>query len=428
MRIYHSRTQYAVGQGCFHAASLRDKKAEAAFMYVYDCGAMTMYATQRDREIDAYLSALEEERPDKQIDVIFLSHMHADHVNGLSRLLDKTTGARADTVVLPLLNDVERLVAFARTAVHDQAAAADPFFRNLTVNPAGALHELGVSRVLSVRASPDEQRYVEPEGGPSRPPEGTEDSRTVWWEIVDANGSQIVSQGDSEISDRCVVSVRLASFEWLLAPFVDPTVAKQTVTFIEELAKTLGLSEDDLKAVLHDKSFLHYLVTRRIPDLQVAYKALTNDLNISSLCLYSGPRLLPAATMELWHLYIVQGSRASTECARYLSHRNRRIGWLGTGDAALKQHKRRDAFIARYGKLLDHVRTMTLPHHGSDHNFHEDLLLKTGATFCVVSADAYSTWKHPGTKTVQSVYSSGAKLHVATSSERSRLREHVWIE
>lgn len=424
MEFHHIRTQYAVGQGGFHAASLRGEGATKGFLYVYDCGAMTVYATQRDREIDAYLSTLRGRKPDKRIDVIFISHLHADHVNGLPRLL---AGARTDTVVLPLLNDVERLIAFAHTAVFDVAAAADPFFRDLTVDPSQTLHELGVRRVLSLHASPDDQRYEEPEEDHGPPSDGAEESGTIRWEIVDADGGRVDIQTEGELSDRCAVSVRSASFEWLLAPFVDPPVAKESAKFIKNLAKTLGVSERDLNGVLDDKTFLHYLVTRRIPDLQVAYKSLTNDLNISSLCLYSGPRLHTAATMKLWHLHIEQGSGTGTECVSYWPHRDQRVGWLGTGDAALRQRKRRDAFTTRYGKLLDHVRTMTLPHHGSDYNFHGDLLRKTGATLCVAAADAYSTWEHPGTETVQSVYSAGAKLHVATSSERSRLQEDVWM-
>ncbi|API57489.1 hypothetical protein BMW22_39885 (plasmid) [Rhizobium leguminosarum] len=50
------------------------------------------------------------------------------------------------------------------------------------------------------------------------------------------------------------------------------------------------------------------------------------------------------------------------------------IGWLGTGDAALLQDKCREPWREFYEPFGDSVTIMTLPHHGSAHNFHPDIL------------------------------------------------------
>ena len=129
------RVQHAVGQGCFHSGEIREDH-ELRHRYVYDCGAISKYAKQRDGCIDGYLSHFAARDP---LHSIFLSHAHADHVNGVERLLHPSTGLNVDTIVLPLINVTDRLIAFARTASEDAAAAQTEFYRTFVADPTAAL-------------------------------------------------------------------------------------------------------------------------------------------------------------------------------------------------------------------------------------------------------------------------------------------------
>jgi beta-lactamase superfamily II metal-dependent hydrolase len=104
-----------------------------------------------------------------------------------------------------------------------------------------------------------------------------------------------------------------------------------------------------------------------------------------------------------------------------------KIGWLATGDADLKTKKRRAAFLRHYRKLLDHVVTLTIPHHGSEGNFDVELLTRVDPEFCVAAADSVGKWRHPGTNVVQAIASHGRFLSVVTSKEPSEVEEEVWI-
>lgn len=117
----------------FHTGTLTEA-GELRLHYVYDCGAMTRYAAERQREIKRYIKGV---GVGTAIDLLFISHAHADHLNGLEQLLDSKAGLEVDMIVLPLLNVADRLIAFARTRAEDPASAQNSFYRAFGVDPGG---------------------------------------------------------------------------------------------------------------------------------------------------------------------------------------------------------------------------------------------------------------------------------------------------
>jgi hypothetical protein len=209
--------------------------------------------------------------------------------------------------------------------------------------------------------------------------------------------------------------------EWLLAPFVDPTVKLQRRKFLVRLAKSLKMTRAKLEVWLETPTNVESLVKTGAGTLATAYGAVAKDLNITSLCLYSGP--MPRAPN-----HEQRGHRAKVGGFSYSNGgQGVPIGWLGTGDAALAKKSRLDAMLGHYGELLAEVGTLTIPHHGSDHNFHPGLLTGVAPTFCVAAADRYSNWRHPGSKVVQGVASLGLPLQVVTSSPLSEMEEWAII-
>ena len=92
MGLINVRKQHAVGQGFFHSADLLiDGKLR--LLYVYDCGAVTKYESARSDRIRAYLGS---HGARSKLDLLFISHVHADHLNGLPQLLDPKRGMDVD--------------------------------------------------------------------------------------------------------------------------------------------------------------------------------------------------------------------------------------------------------------------------------------------------------------------------------------------
>ncbi|RAK63310.1 MBL fold metallo-hydrolase [Phenylobacterium kunshanense] len=434
--IIHTRRQHAVGQGCFHSGSVGAGPPEAYdpshLQYVYDCGAMGPYGASLRAEVNRFLAA----GRGGSIDLLFISHLHLDHVSGVEQLCSGSMAV--GTVVLPLLNDIDRLVCFARAAAEAPGAITD-FYRDLIADPTGAITQ---------RLNPDQILYVRrgegpaPGGGeldvPERPdfprdPGRTRgEERTSKWRLVgrgyagsegpQANGN--VAQSPSAatpligtIDDTNGFEIVTAgeSAAWILAPYVDVEVSAERQSFIHTVANLLGLSPHEFEQMASDPHFLLLLITNCREELAAAYNAVAN-LNVTSLCLLSAPYEVQAGSV--WRLH-----RPNPTWAFGYVRRGQKVGWIGTGDADLKKLARRKAFLDHYAARLKQIATLLLPHHGSAHNFHEELLDRIRPMVCIAAADAFSTWQHPGARVIQAANSRGIPLWVTTGSPRSRTWE-----
>jgi len=431
------RQQWPVGQGGFHTAELREGE-RLRLRYVYDCGAMEKYKTAREACIEKYLDTVN----GGKLDILFLSHVHADHVNGVEQLLDTESGIRVETIMLPLVSTEDRLLAFARAAAEDPASVDNEFYQSLIVDPFVALSRFGPDRIIFIReggeggAPGGSDRPIDPLDGPPLD-EGeskTKRDRPRWTFVgsgqIEKSGDATGHGGGSGGPERMVVAHSIG-FEiaaakedknWLLAPYVDPTVKAKREDFLNRLVAEIkpAMTRLELDIWLKDSTNVRTLIVEKRADLVAAYTEVARDLNITSMCLYSG--------LERHSVPPIRGEvivRFGTWSAVLPQEPN--VGWIGTGDAALKQEGRRNAFGSHYGAHLQSLMTLTMPHHGSDHNFHPDLLDMAPAKFFVANADSYGKWKHPGSKVIQSVASQGKFLSVVTSGEASMVYEWARI-
>jgi hypothetical protein len=429
--------QYAVGQGFFHAGyiALGDvSRDRVRLLYVYDCGAMTKYQKARDQEIAHF----QHQTANRKLDLLFISHAHYDHVSGLEKLLGSETDDRVDTVVLPMMSELERLIAFARS-LNDGAGTPTQFYAEFIVDPVEALsRRFGPRQIILLRraggSAPEGPGDPDAPNGPSWPrvDEPAADARPapIGMKLVGRGvasrvaGPQIAATSTGsggkthvfEMDDTIGLAASISSHRiWLLSAYVDPAIISGKVAFQNALQWSLNLtSAAALKTVLASREGRLRLVLKERKALVAAYSALASNLNLTSLCLYSGP--LDSHQDDFWHLH------ASQLCFWAPSPR---VAWLGTGDADLQTKKRLDQFLAFYRPLLGRVATLALPHHGSDHNFHPSLVTKISPRLAVASADAFAKWRHPGSLVVQNVASSGAAFQLATSAEATRVIESV---
>ena len=76
-----TRIIHPVGQGGFFTETLSEGKKEATF--VYDCGGFDKAKKKMKDYLDSFLP---KGKTKKQIEAVFISHFHADHINGLQYL------------------------------------------------------------------------------------------------------------------------------------------------------------------------------------------------------------------------------------------------------------------------------------------------------------------------------------------------------
>ena len=152
---------HAVGQGCFYSVEIFCAPESVPLRMVYDCGSETA-GDGLKREISSFHRLVH----DATLDMLVLSHLDADHVNGLSLLLDN--GFTAKNVFLPYLTPAQRVIA---AAASDGEAYPDYF--ELLADPVGFLEGRGVENIIFISGGEAEQESVS-EG--ASPPFGPADN------------------------------------------------------------------------------------------------------------------------------------------------------------------------------------------------------------------------------------------------------------
>ena len=89
------RTIHPVGQGAFYSETLHRPGLNDDKHIVYDCGVLPM-SSRLAEEINNFLPT------GSTIDIMFISHFHADHVNGLKLLAEKY---KIKNLVLPQIDN-----------------------------------------------------------------------------------------------------------------------------------------------------------------------------------------------------------------------------------------------------------------------------------------------------------------------------------
>jgi len=388
--------QLPVGQGGLMISTIAslDDTTSHPFTFIFDCGSLNREHIGQGLDL---LHTLD-------IDVLFISHLDADHANGVDMLIQR--GAKIDTVVLPCLDPTTIAACILAEA---NGAGMTTEFDALLRNPARWFGTRGVRRVLYLqRPAPD-----------ATPPSPD----TVLDEIVRLNnpnrdsglavilrtraqrhlkprtaGSAEVIELDADTVIDVASSQAPTTTLWTLVPYHHP-FGDDLVDAFHAAAKTAIVRMP--RATVRSSSTFAALLLRAIGDkdqrdvLKACYRILDTDGNVPSLSLYSGPptyndsvKLHPAAT-------------------------HRRAGWLTTGDAKLKAKWVREPWMARYDAMFRKVGVFVLPHHGSDYSIDPRVLAKLPHAR-MLSCAASGSKKHPHKNVLKKLAALGISHHVVS--------------
>lgn len=413
-RMWVIRHQLPVGQGCFHAGTVGvgDPIGQGSkqFHYIYDCGSTDLGAIRDGIDLC--------KRHTSSIHALFVSHLDDDHVSGLDRLL---AAVKVDTVYIPYVDDLLPILDLLE-AEKDGALSASLI--EAAIEPASWFGRRGVRRVVRVSGAADFPPDGPPIPAPSEPPEGpiTEEGSLTFKEHPAA--ARRIRPGlageRSELLEMLpggsvVILVNNRILDWLFLPYVDPAPKQRRTAFRKALRTTLGLkprqrlTSTRLADALRNSNERERL--RECYDEIIAGGARRMH-NRVSMSLYSGPTgrkpdqvweyRMDTYSSNRWPLW-----RSKTDA----------VGWLGTGDATLNVKKVRRKWREAYHPLDAQISTLLLPHHGSRHNFHSELLDATNLTICVASAGNPSPYKHPSSSVVGEVQARG-KIFLHVSQDR----------
>lgn len=407
--------QHPVGQGFLHSGVIK-RRGCPDFRYVYDCGKWKA----RDEEWSRILAPMSLAYGAAPLDAVFISHFDQDHVNGLSNLLQRFSGARY--VFLPYLRPPTRLILGVRQderGGRGEDGYAD--YLNFLSNPAAWLTDRGVDRVVYVgggnRGDQDPQPIVP--DFPWEPPNQKllvrdRDTPESLFAVAEADRARtpasvrymdhrqpvLLHAGVPGALSGWVFQTHVFQ-DWLaercVSSAVESALGPNAYTVLCEgradCAQILGVKSQRNRLAKAYRAGLGSRARERkkwkelvVPGARTS-RADRSWMNRSTLSLFSGPWRTSKESSILHHLtsprvakHILPFRAVSTEPTyhRWTERSVARHGWLLTGDAVLRDAVVLNAFCRFYGAQRDTsflARTLvfTAPHHGSKANMSQEV-------------------------------------------------------
>lgn len=360
-----TRTIHPVGQGAFYT-EVFSYGDENNFTVVYDCGTETDtkdLTIPLEQQVDDFKKGI------KQIDLLFISHFHKDHISGLVRLID---GIKVCKTVIPMLS--EEMVTLARVQNFLR-------YRQDALDADSIISDLYLSKETSGRFG--EVVVVEP--------------------FDYSDYSESVSFKGNGVKIKNVDSIAGYDKFWEYIPFNSVNCKdRRAINFGKGLKKIPDAF--DSNGDLNTEKIVRGCRTK----VRALYQSVMNskDDNLYTLAVVSRPvrDVIPV----------------TFKCDL------RRFSCLYTGDLDLNV-KDKGVLLQRFKSLIDYsqIGTVQVPHHGSKLNWRDDFLDGMPRTF-FVSAGSTNTYHHPDYWVMHGIEANN-KLYVVSEDPTSIYRDEFYI-
>lgn len=380
-----NRTQYPIGQGCFHHTSICLMNEWPVFSVVYDCGGSN--EEHRQEIIKAFAAGVP-----KNHDLLVISHLDLDHINGLPQL--KMAGQSFSNVILPHIDKAARKKIFMWMAFVALAKGQKPEKVKDGIATAINLYGGAYGKPVMITHDPDSNP---PAAQESRNKDEVKKSdfpfpASTQRVLASAKAEDTLPDSASFAFTRIDWQLRFYSREWdcqLADDIWNLPVLKNLKDKISELVDSCltdspksvdGLAEllkEEVPQSVCDKA-LKDINSNSSASKKMTIKSLIGELyaltelknyNSASLCMYSGPRERGNGIARFSFNRHVHGLPVYETQRLEPVQNTRSVGWLGTGDSHFPDQTAVDDFAKHFLTELPRVSTIVVPHHGSRHNY-----------------------------------------------------------
>lgn len=359
IRIFHP-----IGQGAFYTE--RHNFSGTEFTIVYDCGSTTHKGKKLERKIKSTFPK------NHSIDILFISHFHADHINGIEIL---SKHCKIKKVVLPLIDDTAKILLKVTNLIDSNFSDT-----SLIDSP----EDFFGGDIPIIRIEPNE---INPNN------DG----------IGLNNPTDISKIGRSVNSPSGTVFAPLLGIDWFFIPFNYKHDERKN-QFVNALA-TYGLTLTDIDTINK--------INRNKSNIIKAYNDVDGDLNKNSMILFSG-----------------KNADDNIQCfghyRRFYFHPHYHLSFqsacLYMGDIDLNEPNIVADINAKLKQLLPFIGTLQVPHHGSVHNFARSIL-QTQIRCAIFSYGTTNTYGHPSDRVIGDIIANDIYPHLVTEKQLSMVTQ-----
>lgn len=333
--IRMTRTFHPVGQGAFYSEKLICN--DEMFNVIYDCGSFNK------KELSYNLSIY----PVININILFISHFHNDHINGIKEL---SKNRKIDTVIIPYLDPIDKLILIGRYYSSQEEISPDDDYMNSIIDPKSLIPD---ARIIEINNDLNENEISINEFKNK--------------DYIN-NGTKIQLYKDKDKK------------EWVLIPYNKRVNSEKKELFKSNLIKENILTKESDKINID-------IIKNRISKIRKIYSDIFNNSEIdnhSSLALYSG------LSFDNGLHYNATNNIPTNTC-----------GCLYLGDTELKN--KNEELLSYYENYKEGIGLIQIPHHGSKTGNNNSFWKNYPKRIGVFSYGTNNQYKHPDEDTLNTI-------------------------
>ena len=372
------RIFYPVGHGAFYVERFYVDNATSPFYsVVFDCGCynrthLSTYQKRINSIIDNDASL-----PDT-IDVLFISHFHTDHINGIKHLLSICD---VKTIVVPQLSELERIDLYINELVQADGFDIESLIDGFTEFE----DELSNKNIIQVEVCPE-----------SLSEDWHPDSVSI------DNLHNTVPSGailQKQFGEKCI---------WTYTPF-NPSIASRASKLHYALCQSKVFGPIFNTTGNNKIEELGKMIRNgHLKELKELFKQVFNNRhNEYSMTVLS-------SLGDCCH------QPCEKACHKAIPAQNRycTLNCLYMGD--FQPDKVNLPLLLKTYDNLQYVGLLQVPHHGSEHNYAPELF--QSPRICIVSADTDDHYSHPDKKTLDGIVGNKGIVILVTETDASKQR------
>lgn len=346
------RSFMPVGQGAFYVEQFTS--CNPRINLVFDCGSSTDRQTVCDN-IDAIFHKGE------TIHAVFISHLHDDHINGLEHLL---SNYNVEKIYFPLLDCKAKTLTLLHYLSSKTSHNTNDFFFRFVNDPHAYLISKD-KRTEIIYVLPDDPEIIE--------------YRQRYGESI-RSGENVAKHINTISGDYC---------KWEIVPF-NFRNQQRIIDLVKQLENIFSKHFPGENIHIDEKFNLDDY-WKRFPsirsDIKNAYDSIKGSLNTNSMVVFSG------TTTNTYQHFCLSKTDDCYQCNCGCSTIYR-SGCLYTGDYDCSGKSKYGDLNSAYSNYWDSIGCITIPHHGSWHNYNP-ILTSNRHVFCIISAGIKNNYQHP---------------------------------